>query len=71
MLEFLLYYVSPFVLAALLFLLWAYSANKLKERFPRYYKVSGWIYDKLPYVGAAIVIMMFLYYYWGIDYIIS
>lgn len=60
-------FVLPFIFIAIVYLFWAYSANKLKDKFPGYYKMCGRINNHLPKIIAFGVIAWFLYYYWGID----
>jgi hypothetical protein len=67
MANFFIYFVSPFILLGIVYLIWVYSANKLKDRFPSYYKLCGRINDNLPKIIAFVIIVSFLYYYWGID----
>lgn len=65
-----IYYAWPFILLALIYLVWGYSAYKLKDKFPRYYALCGIVSDHLPKVIAFFIIVWFLYYYWSIDKLI-
>lgn len=55
--------VTPFIVAALLLLLWLYITSKLEYRFPRYYAWSIKVYDNLPKLTAWIVIVVVVYIY--------
>ncbi|WP_340011751.1 hypothetical protein MHI32_01380 [Paenibacillus sp. FSL H7-0690] len=67
--EFFIHFVLPFVMIAILYLIWAYSANRLKDKFPKYFQLCGRINNHLPKIIAFGVIVWFLYYYWGLDQI--
>lgn len=62
-----MHYALPFIILALAYLVWAFSAYLLKDKFPRYYEWVCLVNDKLPNIIAVAVITLFMYYYFGID----
>lgn len=60
---FLIAYVGPFIGAAALFLIWAWSAYKLRDRYPKYYNWCLGTYNNLPKVVGVIIIIVFVYFY--------
>lgn len=58
---FILAYAGPFVAAAAIFLLWAWTSYKLKERFPAYYEWCIRVYDNLPKITGFLLIAALIY----------
>lgn len=61
--QILLYYVSPFIGAGLLVLLWAFITSLVEDKYPRYYKFSIKLYDNLPKIVGIVIVVVFIYFY--------
>lgn len=62
-LGFLLVYAGPFIAVALLMLAWFYAAFKLEGRYPGFYAFTEKAYTNLPKIGAIIVIVLAIYFF--------
>lgn len=56
-------YASPFIIAALLFILWGWSGYKLRFKYPRYYEFNLRVYDNLPKITAFAIIALLIYFF--------
>lgn len=56
-------YASPFILASILFILWAWSGYALRLKYPRYYEFNLKVYDNLPKITAFAIIALLIYFF--------
>lgn len=60
-------YAFPFILIALLFILWAWSGYKLRFKYPKYYEFNLKVFNNFPKILPYIIVLVLIYLFFTTD----